>query len=76
MPRQTQRPSHPLGGYRWIYRDSGKENGNYHNGEYIGVIGVYKENGNYHNGGYIGGVTGEYMGIMEKNMETTIMVVI
>ena len=42
-----------------IYRDNGKENGNYRNyRDYIGIIyGSYKG----------------YMGIMEKKMETTII---
>ena len=42
-----------------IYRESGKENGNYRDyGDYIGSI----------KGSYLG-----YIGIMEKKMETTII---
>ena len=48
-----------IGGYQGIsglYRDNGKENGNYYSilGLYQGILGLYrdngKENGNYSNG--------------------------
>ena len=48
-----------------VYWDSGRENGNYRG--YSDSIGVYRD---YMNMGYI--YMG-YMGIMEKNMETTIV---
>ena len=56
-----------------LYRDNGKEDGNYYN--VIGVIlGLYrdngKEDGNYYN---VKELYWGYIGIMEKNMETTIM---
>ena len=49
-----------------LFRDNGKENGNYHN-----ILGLFrdngKENGNYHN------IYWGYLEIMEKKMETTIL---
>ena len=57
-----------------LYRDNGKENGNYYNGLYRGYMGVYRDNGK-ENGNYYS-ILGVYMGIMENQMETTIVGVI
>ena len=47
-----------IGNILGLYRDNGKENGNYYN---VKTIGLFR--------GYIG----DYIGIMEKKMETTIV---
>ena len=60
-----------MGVYRGIYWDNGKETGIYYS-----ILGIYKYwhngkgNGNYYS---IQEYTGVYTGIMEKEMETTIV---
>ena len=49
-----------------LYRDNGKENGNYYNGGYIGIMENKMET-------TIMGLYRDYTGIVEKEMETTIM---
>ena len=68
-----------LGGILWLYkglyRDNGKENGNYYLG--FRVLGLYRDNGKENGSYYLGfrvlglGFWG-YIGIMEKKMEATI----
>ena len=60
-----------------LYRDNGKEHGNYFM-VYIGIyFGLYRDNGQERGNyfmvyiGIIGYILG-YIGIMEKNMETTL----